>query len=112
MPAISGTDQANSRRLSTIINDAARKHRDKRKSPQPWFMLKLTIAISAAIIAYSAYVYIGRLSIPMIRREDSALGSRTMGSQYPSLNMHAYRTDGEYMYHIKLCFWWCSSCLG
>jgi palmitoyltransferase len=45
-------------------------------------MLKLTIAIAAAIIGYSAYVYVGRLCIPMIKRESSSLGSRTMGSKY------------------------------
>ena len=51
-------------------------------------MLKLTIVIAAAIIAYTAYVYIGRLCIPMIKRERSSLGSRTMGSEYH--NPHTY----------------------
>ncbi|KAH8988336.1 zf-DHHC-domain-containing protein [Lactarius akahatsu] len=72
-------EQRKSRRLSAVISDAARKHRDARNSPQPWFVLKLTVAISAAIIAYTAYVYIGRLCIPMIKRKSSSLGSRTMG---------------------------------
>ncbi|KAH9039078.1 zf-DHHC-domain-containing protein [Lactarius pseudohatsudake] len=72
-------EQRKSRRLSAVISDAARKRRDARKSPQPWFVLKLTVAISVAIIAYTAYVYIGRLCIPMIKRKSSSLGSRTMG---------------------------------
>ncbi|KAH9053825.1 DHHC palmitoyltransferase-domain-containing protein [Lactarius vividus] len=76
-------EQRQSRRLSTVISDAARKRRDARKGPQPWFVLKLTVAISAAIIAYTAYVYIGRLCIPMIKRKSSSLGSRTMGTYIP-----------------------------
>ena len=56
--------------------------RDRRKSPQPWVVRKLTIAIAGAIIAYTAYVYIGRLCIPMIKhRSGSSLGSRTLGSE-------------------------------
>ena len=55
-------------------------------------MLKLTIAIAAAIIAYTAYVYIGRLCIPMIKRESSSLGSRTMGSEYPQSNFRPPHT--------------------
>ena len=76
--------QHKQRRLSAVISDAARRSRERRKGPQSWFMLKLTIAIAAAIIAYTAYVYIGRLCIPMIKRESSSLGSRTMGSEYPT----------------------------
>ncbi|KAI9452304.1 zf-DHHC-domain-containing protein [Lactarius psammicola] len=79
IPTTSPGGQHKSRRLSTVISDAARKRRDARKGPQPWFVLKLTVAISSSIIAYSAYVYIGRLCIPMIKRESSSLGSRTMG---------------------------------
>ena len=75
-------ERCKSRRLSTVISDAAaRARRDKRKGPQPWFMLKLTIVIAAGIIAYTAYVYIGKFCIPMIKRESSSLGSRTMGSE-------------------------------
>ena len=56
--------------------------RERRKSPQPWVVRKLTIAIAGAIIAYTAYVYIGRLCIPMIKhRSGSSLGSRTLGSE-------------------------------
>ena len=80
-PTTTPDEQPKPRRLSTIISESARKRRDARNSPQPWLVLKLTIAIAAAIIAYTAYVYIGRLCIPMIKRESSSLGSRTMGSE-------------------------------
>ena len=82
------------RRLSAVISDAARRSRERRKGPQSWFMLKLTIVIAAAIIAYTAYVYIGRLCIPMIKRERSSLGSRTMGSEYhnPLHTLHVLPT--------------------
>jgi hypothetical protein len=63
--------------------------RTLRKSPQPWFVLKFTILVASAIIAYTAYVYIGRFCIPMIKRRhssssssDDLLGSRTMGSEW------------------------------
>jgi hypothetical protein len=81
-PTTPTAQQRKPRRLSAVISDAARRSRDRRKGPQSWFMLKLTIAIAAAIIGYSAYVYVGRLCIPMIKRESSSLGSRTMGSKY------------------------------
>lgn len=85
------------RRLSAVISDAARRSRERRKGPQSWFMLKLTIVIAAAIIAYTAYVYIGRLCIPMIKRERSSLGSRTMGSEYhnPLHTLHVLPTTTE-----------------
>ncbi|KAF8263132.1 DHHC palmitoyltransferase-domain-containing protein [Lactarius quietus] len=67
------------RRPALISDAAARARSDRRKGPQPWLMLKLTIALAAAVIAYSGYVYIGKLCIPMIKRERSSLGSRTMG---------------------------------
>ncbi|KAH9966372.1 DHHC palmitoyltransferase-domain-containing protein [Lactifluus volemus] len=58
--------------------------RPLRKSPQPWFVLKFTILVASAIIAYTAYVYIGRFCIPMIKHRHSSnsndqLGSRTLG---------------------------------
>jgi hypothetical protein len=61
--------------------------RPLRKSPQPWFVLKFTILVASAIIAYTAYVYIGRFCIPMIKHRHSSnsndqLGSRTMGSEW------------------------------
>ncbi|KAI0262699.1 hypothetical protein BC834DRAFT_372374 [Gloeopeniophorella convolvens] len=65
------------RSLSSMVDEA--RARQASKTKQPWFVLKMTVGIAAAIIAYSAYVYIGRLCIPMIKRERSSLGSRSMG---------------------------------
>ena len=58
-----------------------RRSRKRNKGPKPWFVLKLSVAIAAAIIAYAGYVYIGRLCIPMIKREHDSLGSRRLGSE-------------------------------
>lgn len=80
-PTTTTAEQRKARRLSVIVSDAARKSRERRKNPQPWLVLKLTIAIAVGIIGYTAYVYVGRLCIPMIKRESSSLGSRTMGSE-------------------------------
>ena len=61
----------------------SRRHtRRRNKGPKPWFVLKLSVAIAAAIIAYAGYVYIGRLCIPMIKRESDSLGSRRLGSKF------------------------------
>jgi hypothetical protein len=58
-----------------------RRGRRRNKGPKPWFVLKLSIAVAAAILAYAGYVYIGRLCIPMIKRERGSLGSRRLGSE-------------------------------
>jgi hypothetical protein len=69
---------------STMVDEpptARRRGRRRNKGPKPWFVLKLSVAIAAAIIAYGGYVYIGRLCIPMIKRERDSLGSRRLGSE-------------------------------
>ena len=86
MPSETPTDPRNpSSSLSTTISDTAHPRRGsgrrKKKGPKPWYVLKLSVALAASAIAYSAYVYIGRLCIPMIRREHNSLGSRTLGSE-------------------------------
>lgn len=73
---------------STMVDEASasrRRGRRRNKGPKPWFVLKLSVAIAAAIIAYAGYVYIGRLCIPMIKREHDSLGSRRLGSEYQCL---------------------------
>jgi hypothetical protein len=60
-----------------------RRGRRRNKGPKPWFVLKLSVAVATATIAYGGYVYIGRLCIPMIKRERDSLGSRRLGSEYP-----------------------------
>lgn len=53
----------------------------KGNKPQPWIALKLTIGMSMAIIGYTGYVYIGRFCVPMILRQQHALGGRTIGGE-------------------------------
>jgi palmitoyltransferase len=60
---------------------ARSRSRRRHKGPKPWFVLKLSVALAVGIISYSSYVYIGRLCIPMIKREHNALGSRRLGSE-------------------------------
>ncbi|KII83651.1 hypothetical protein PLICRDRAFT_47131 [Plicaturopsis crispa FD-325 SS-3] len=64
-----------------VINEARYAAREKkaRRKKQPWLVLKFTVGIASAIIAYAAYVYIGRLCVPMILRRPDAQGSRAMG---------------------------------
>jgi hypothetical protein len=69
---------------STMVDEpptSRRRGRRRNKGPKPWFVLKLSVAVAAAIIAYTGYVYIGRLCIPMIKRERDSLGSRRLGSE-------------------------------
>jgi len=90
--------------------DTARARRARRapyKGPQPWFLLKLSIAFATAIIAYAGYVYIGRLCIPMIRRERNSLGSRTLGSecQWPILSLSSHPLPLlPFVWFRRLCF--------
>lgn len=58
----------------------SRERREKRKrKPMPWILLKLTVVVTAGIIAYAFYVYIGRLCVPLIRRDSGAIGGRATG---------------------------------
>ncbi|GAA5846081.1 hypothetical protein JCM9279_004779 [Rhodotorula babjevae] len=57
------------------------KQLDK-QGPDSWFVRKFAVGIVAAIFAYSYYVYVVRLCIPMIRMEDSRLGARAQGLAY------------------------------
>ena len=46
-----------------------------------WIGQKLVVVITTGIMAYAAYVYIGRLCVPMIRRRSDAGGGRGTGSE-------------------------------
>lgn len=46
----------------------------------PWIVLKLAVGITIGIVSYTFYVYIGRLCVPMIRKDEGALGGRGAGS--------------------------------
>ena len=58
------------------------KREARRNKPQPWIVLKLAVFMTIGIIAYAWYVYVGRLCVPMIRRDAGALGSRGLGSEF------------------------------
>ena len=87
MPQDAPRDQPNTPSPATMVDKPPTPNRGGRrrnKGPKPWFVLKLSIAVAAAIIAYAGYVYIGRLCIPMIKRERDSLGSRRLGSESQS----------------------------
>ncbi|KAF8999876.1 DHHC palmitoyltransferase-domain-containing protein [Cyathus striatus] len=64
-----------------VVEEAAYNVREKRAKagPQPWIVLKLMVPITLGIIGYATYVYIARLCVRMIRRENGAPGSRGTG---------------------------------
>ncbi|KAH9837742.1 zf-DHHC-domain-containing protein [Rhodofomes roseus] len=66
-----------------VMEEAAMRSRERRakrkQKPMPWIVLKLAVGITIAIVAYTFYVYIGRLCVPMIRRDEGALGGRATG---------------------------------
>jgi hypothetical protein len=59
---------------------SARQRRNSRK-PQPWPLLKFTIAIALCIIGFTSYVYVARFCLPMILKRRNAFGGRVMGSE-------------------------------
>lgn len=77
--------------LCGIVQEGAARAQERRAraGPQPWVVLKLAVFITAGIIAYACYVYIGRLCVPMIRRSGSPLASRGVGSTYVADGPHA-----------------------
>ncbi|KAG5637705.1 hypothetical protein H0H81_003561 [Sphagnurus paluster] len=65
-----------------VIEEAAHRTREKREArigPQPWIVRKLMVGFTLAVMAYSAYVFVARLCVDMIRRKEDAGGSRTTG---------------------------------
>lgn len=69
----------------------SRERREKRKrKPMPWILLKLTVVVTAGIMAYAFYVYIGRLCVPLIRRDSGAIGGRATGSKCPLVLIHTH----------------------
>ncbi|KAH9943901.1 zf-DHHC-domain-containing protein [Amylocystis lapponica] len=63
-----------------VIEEAREKRARKREKPHSWLVLKFAVGLTVAIIAYAFYVYIGRLCVPMIRRDRGDLsGGRATG---------------------------------
>jgi len=61
---------------------AAEERREKRKKPQPWIIRKLAVGFVIAILLWAQYVYVGRLCVPMLRRDTDARGSFGQGVAY------------------------------
>lgn len=59
----------------------AREKRARKSKSQPWIILKFTVAITLAIIGYASYVYVGRFCVPMVLKDDDALGGQAMGGK-------------------------------
>ncbi|KAK0469945.1 zf-DHHC-domain-containing protein [Desarmillaria tabescens] len=59
--------------ICRVVEDAKYQTREiraaRRAKKQPWIVLKLMVFITAGIMIYAAYVYIGRFCVPGIRRE-------------------------------------------
>lgn len=72
-----------------IVEEALEKREAARNRPQPWIARKLAVFITIGIIGYAWYVYVGRFCVPMIRRDEGALGSRAMGGKSQGLSGHA-----------------------
>ncbi|KAG6890129.1 hypothetical protein C0995_011422 [Termitomyces sp. Mi166 len=65
-----------------VVQEAAHRtllRRAARTKPQPWIVRKLMVGITSAMMVYSAYVFIGRFCVDMIRRMENAGGSRGTG---------------------------------
>ncbi|KDQ06688.1 hypothetical protein BOTBODRAFT_167841 [Botryobasidium botryosum FD-172 SS1] len=55
------------------------RQNSKKQGPQPWIVRKLAIFLVLGLQGYTVYVYVGRICVPMIRRDASALGGRGQG---------------------------------
>ena len=67
-----------------VVDQAPGAHEKmvKRTSGQlKWIGQKLVVVLTTGIMAYTAYVYIGRLCVPMIRRSSDAGASRGAGGE-------------------------------
>ncbi|KAI0659585.1 zf-DHHC-domain-containing protein [Cubamyces menziesii] len=62
-----------------VVEEAREKRAARRAKAQPWIIRKFAIFMTVALTSYAFYVYIGRLCVPMIRRDPGALGGRGMG---------------------------------
>ncbi|EJU04195.1 zf-DHHC-domain-containing protein [Dacryopinax primogenitus] len=77
------TDTWNDARLRRAQRTkAAAERRAKRRKPQPWILRKLAVAVVLALLGWLQYVYVGRLCVPMIRRDAGTRGTFGQGVAY------------------------------
>ena len=79
-PNGTGTSQPESK-CCGVVEEAREKRAARRQKAQPWIIRKFAIFMTIGLTSYAFYVYIGRLCVPMIRRDSGALGGRGMGSE-------------------------------
>ena len=79
-PNGSGTAQPE-HKCCGVVEEAREKRAARRAKAQPLIIRKFAIFMTVALTSYAFYVYIGRLCVPMIRRDPGALGGRGMGSE-------------------------------
>ncbi|KAH8830957.1 zf-DHHC-domain-containing protein [Flagelloscypha sp. PMI_526] len=66
--------------LSETVTQAKYNSRQRRNAkPQPWIVLKLIVGFTSGIMCYAFYVYTHKLVVPMLRKEQGALGSQGTG---------------------------------
>jgi hypothetical protein len=58
---------------------AKRRQRWEQSIPDSWLQRKSAIGIAGLLLAYVVYVYIHRVTVPMIQQSHWARGSRTEG---------------------------------
>ena len=64
-----------------VEKPSAHEKSKRRRSGQPWILKKLIVIITLGVMVYGAYVYLGRLCVPMIRRRNDAGAGRGTGSE-------------------------------
>ncbi|KAL5498369.1 hypothetical protein ACEPAH_2511 [Sanghuangporus vaninii] len=71
------------------------KRRQRLDRPRNWVERKLAVGIVIGLAGYAWYVYIGKFCVPMLRRDENALGGRGMGVAFTIV-----------FCLLGLMFWW------
>lgn len=67
--------------FSETVRTAKRDTRQRRETkPQPWIVLKLMVLVTFGIMCYTFYVFTHKFVVPMLIREDEAMGTFGTGS--------------------------------
>lgn len=78
-------NQENEHTCCGVVQESVERAREDRygpeagTKPQPWIVLKFTVAITLGILAFGAYVYVGVLVVPMLKERPDAQGTRREG---------------------------------
>lgn len=70
------------------VHREQQEKRRNRKTPPPWITRKLAVFIIYGLIIFATYVYIGRLCVPLIRRDPGAVGGgRGVGGEWKTCRL-------------------------